>query len=61
LLAARNLRPEDIDTGASIGLFFGLLAALLSLTGAVLRLLGARRPVVTEYPPPPGEPLGGPV
>jgi hypothetical protein len=43
LLAARNLRAEDIDTGASIGLYLGLLAALISIAGAVLRVLAGAR------------------
>jgi hypothetical protein len=65
LLAARNLRPEDIDTGASIGLYLGLIAAVLSLLGAVIRILAMARPAPTTTtaftPPstPPTEPLGG--
>lgn len=51
LLAARNLRPEDIDTGPSIGLFLGLIAAALSTIGAVFRVLSVVKPT-TEYTPP---------
>jgi hypothetical protein len=57
LLAARNLRPEDIDTGASIGLFLGLAAALISLLGAVFRILADRKAPV-EHAPPQTEQLG---
>lgn len=52
LLAARNLRPEDIDTGPSIGLYLGLIAAALSTIGAAFRVLSVVRPT-TEYVPPP--------
>ena len=59
LLTARNIRPEDVDTGASIGLFLGLAAALISLLGAVFRVLAAARPATTEYTqPPPTEQFG---
>jgi hypothetical protein len=61
LLAARNLRPEDIDSGASVGLYLGLAVAVLSLLGAVLRVLARVRPAAAtdEFaPPPPTEPLG---
>lgn len=66
LLQARNLRPEDVDAGASIGLYLGLVAAAISALGAVLRVLAALRPRPTTYSPPvppappagPTEPLG---
>lgn len=61
LLQARNLRPEDVDTGASIGLYLGLTVALISMLGAVLRVMVALRPKTTTYSPPaqpPTEPLG---
>ena len=57
-LAPFNLRPEDIDTGASIGLYLGLLAALISIAGAVFRVLIAVRPVETTVYTPPAEPGG---
>ena len=60
VLAARNLRPQDIDVGASIGLYLGLAAAVISLAGAVFRVLAAvRPPTITDYSSPPTEPLGG--
>ena len=59
VLRAHNFRPEDVDTGASIGLYLGLLAALISVAGAVFRVLAVVRPPhITEYAPPPTEPLG---
>jgi hypothetical protein len=61
LLAARNLRPQDVDTGASVGLYLGLIVAALSVLGAVLRVMSALRPTTTTYSPPaqpPTEPLG---
>jgi hypothetical protein len=59
LLAARNLKPEDIDTGASIGLYLGLAAAVISILGAVLRVLAMARPepTTTTAFAPPTEPL----
>jgi hypothetical protein len=57
LLQAHNFRPEDIDTGASIGLYLGLVAALISLLGAVLRVLVALKPVKDQYTPR-TEPMG---
>lgn len=54
-LAPFNLRPEDIDTGASIGLYLGLLTALLSIAAAAVKVLLATRPeptVATPYSPP---------
>lgn len=60
-LAPFNLRPEDIDTGASIGLYLGLLAAVISIVGAVFKVLIAVRPVeTTVYNTPPAEPGGSP-
>lgn len=59
LLAARNLKPEDIDTGASIGLYLGLIAAAISILGAVLTVLAKARPepTTTTAFAPPTEPL----
>jgi hypothetical protein len=57
LLQAHNFRPEDVDAGASIGLYLGLAAALISLLGAVLRVLVALKPVHDQYTPR-TEPLG---
>ncbi len=54
-LAQFNLRPENVDTGASIGLYLGLLAAVLSIAAAAFRVLLAMRPeptVSTPYSPP---------
>jgi hypothetical protein len=53
-LAPFNLRPEDVDTGASIGLYLGLLAAVISIVGAVFRVIMAVRPepTTTTYAPP---------
>lgn len=61
LLAERNIRPEDVDTGASIGLYLGLAAAVISLLAALFRVLsGARpsQPATTGYAPPPTEQFG---
>lgn len=58
LLAARNLRPEDIDTGASIGLYLGLVAAILSIFGAVIRVLSTVNTKSSPAFSPPTEPLG---
>jgi hypothetical protein len=59
LLEARNLRPQDVDTGASIGLYLGLAVAAISVLGAVFRVLSAVRPTTTYSPQaPPTEPLG---
>jgi hypothetical protein len=59
VLAARNLKPQDVNVGASIGLYLGLAAAMISVAGAVLRVLQFLRPVTTtEYASPPTEPLG---
>src|SRR2546421_226838 len=56
-LAPFNLRPEEVDSAASIGLYLGLLAAVISIVGAVFRVLIAVRPVQTKvYTPPPAEP-----
>jgi hypothetical protein len=55
LLSAHNIRPEDIDTGASIGLYLGLIAAVISLGGAVARILANARPApetTTAFVPP---------
>jgi hypothetical protein len=59
VLAAHNVKPENIDAGASIGLYLALAAAVISIAGAVLRVLQFLRPVTTtEYASPPTEPLG---
>jgi hypothetical protein len=55
-LAPFNLKPEDIDTGASIGLYLGLLAAVISVVTAVFRVLIAVRPEQTTVYMPPAEP-----
>lgn len=55
-LAQFNLRPENVDTGASIGLYLGLIAALLSLLGGAVRVLLVTRSeptVSTPYEPGP--------
>jgi hypothetical protein len=57
-LAPFNLRPENVDTGASIGLYLGLLFAVISIVGAVFRVLMAVRPEPTTLHAPPTEPLG---
>jgi hypothetical protein len=54
LLLARNLRAEDVDAGASIGLYLGLAIAAISVLGAVFRVLSAVRPVTHDVPPPGG-------
>ena len=60
ILAARNIKPEDIDVGASIGLYLGLVTAVISILGAVLRVLSMARPepTITTAFSPPTEPLG---
>lgn len=55
-LAPFNLRPENVDTGASIGLYTGLLAAVISIVGAGFRVLMAVRPEATTVYTPPAEP-----
>lgn len=55
-LAAFNLRPEDIDTGASIGLYLGLLTAVLSVAAAAFRVVLAVRPEPTIAHAPPADP-----
>lgn len=57
VLAAHNVKPESIDAGASIGLYLALVAAVISIAGAVLRVLRVVRPATIEYVSPPTEPL----
>jgi hypothetical protein len=60
LLRARNLRPEDVDAGASIGLYLGLVIAAISVLGAVLRVLATSKRVSQETPTVPPDPSGRP-
>jgi hypothetical protein len=55
-LAPFNLRPENVDTGASIGLYLGILAAVISIAGAAFRVMIAVRPEPTTAYTPPAEP-----
>jgi hypothetical protein len=58
LLNVHNIRPEDVDTGASIGLYLGLIAALISIAGAVIRVLSVAKAKSSTAYTPPTEPLG---
>jgi hypothetical protein len=57
-LARFNVKPEDIDTGASIGLYLGILAAVISIAGAAFKVAIAVRPTQTTVYTPPAEPSG---
>ncbi|HEV2781638.1 MAG TPA: hypothetical protein VGX25_19820 [Actinophytocola sp.] len=46
----QNLRPEDVDAGASIGLYLGLAIAAISVLGAVFRVPSAVRPITQDVP-----------
>jgi hypothetical protein len=50
-LAHFNLRPADVDTGASIGLYLGVIITVLSLAAAAFRVLLATRPEPTVSRP----------
>lgn len=59
-LANFNLRPEDVDTGASIGLYLGVIIAVLSVAAAAFRVLLATRkePTVSRPYEPGASPSG---
>jgi len=60
LLQARNLQPEDVDAGASIGLYLGLVIAAISVLGAVFRVLATAKRVSQDTPTVPPDPSGQP-